>query len=1410
MHPLPHLPRVSRSPCAASLPPAPSPNGLLSLSAASSRNVTPPRYLCNLASAPRFARALWLGTRGGAMQGGGERGESGGSDGRSAKARERSAGSRRPWWRGAAVAAGRVGQRGVPTAAGVHGAAVLRLRPHRALRQGRHIRRAQLPGAPGAPLPPRPCSASPRSCHSSAPQLCVHRSFTNHHISSHHHPQSNHFPFLGLVLSPPPLPPLTARTGHCQVAANRAKGSVVSDSWRQDAQPMRTRQPSGEDMDVLELAAYGDMWHGTTRHPRTARSCKQPAARAIRRRAWPAAAHAARSHAQPAASCSKPPHAALRPLLPAACCLPPACCLLPPACCLPAACCLQPACLPACRLPAACLQPAFCLPATACLPTACSLPACLLAAYCRLPAACLPAAACLLNAYSLPACLLTACSLPACQPTRPPLPSSFLTGPRAGRQCTGFHTEQRCFARLSDAWRAKFPDATEFPNWVDLLRRDVPIFDLDYEAILAAMYALSVSAKGDCYLCVPPDPGITPGIAPAALGACESAPLGTAPAHALHTFTLDSGASHCFFRDSTTVTPLPAPVLVSLADPSGGPVLARSSTVLPCPAVPSGELSSLHLPSFSTNLVSNAVLQDAGVDTFTPGRQRVAICTCSQTGRHLATFARAPGSSLYTLTTTSRSIPYMHSRLLVSGLPMSLPPLPPSPAPPCIPCVEGRQRAAPHSSSFSPTEAPLQTLHLDRKGDVPDVLIPWIRATRLLLCEWFQSDFPVLRLHSDRGGEFSSDLLAAFCAEHGIRQTFTLPASPQQNGVAERRIGLVMEVARTSMIHAAAPHFLWPFAVRYAAHQLNLWPRVSLPETSPTLLWTGKVGDASRFWVWGARAFVRDTTADKLSPRAIPCIFLGFVPDTPGWQFYDPASRRRNAPRPPPPLFLAPGPPQVDPLPAPGPAPSGVSQVDPPAPAPVEVTGDSGPAASGAVPGGAELGGAESGGAEREEPGCAASGGAASGGAEPVCAEPGGAEFGGESPEGSANAFPRSPWSSPLRPRVPLTSQQLHDWYGRRQRRASAPQGSTAGGSSAGVAGPGGARTEGTGAAGAGGVVIEGTGAAEGAGAAGGTGAAGGAGGAGAAEGTGATSGAGAAEGTGTAGGAGVAEEPGATGGAGAAGAAGGARAAGGASATGAGGTAQQRLFFAPPSPSSQPPPDSALRRVLSLPSSTGLPLQPGSPLPAPSPYTEQTRGLAEHREPASRPVSPVRSGHSGHHVPRQWQPAVSGSHLVVRRPSSPPLRVPLLSPPVSSLPVVADPASDQFRAEHSTVTRLLAIVVSDPSFESAAASALVAELVEFAAACRLDYAASLVAESKSVCPPSVRGECALGTDVLEDRQEDLECLAAAAPHLVSMLLAPEGDPDAPDIPTPRSYAEAIAGEYSSQWQTAMDAEMAS
>ncbi|CAI7850647.1 unnamed protein product [Closterium sp. NIES-54] len=106
----------------------------------------------------------------------------------------------------------------------------------------------------------------------------------------------------------------------------------------------------------------------------------------------------------------------------------------------------------------------------------------------------------------------------------------------------------RCFFRLDDALRAEFGDEAKLPRWAKLLRSGVAIFDLDYDAILYAMYALSVSAEGDCYLCVPPDPCIEAAV----LGASDSFLPGIMPGEGLQTFTLDSGALRCFFCDSTT------------------------------------------------------------------------------------------------------------------------------------------------------------------------------------------------------------------------------------------------------------------------------------------------------------------------------------------------------------------------------------------------------------------------------------------------------------------------------------------------------------------------------------------------------------------------------------------------------------------------------------------------------------------------------------------------------------------------------------------------------------------------------------------------------------------------------------------------------------------------------------------
>ncbi|CAI7789027.1 unnamed protein product [Closterium sp. NIES-54] len=452
--------------------------------------------------------------------------------------------------------------------------------------------------------------------------------------------------------------------------------------------------------------------------------------------------------------------------------------------------------------------------------------------------------------------------------------------------------------------------------------------------------------------------------------------------------------------------------------------------------------------------------------------------------------------------------------------------------------------------------------------------------------------------------------------------------------------------------------------------------------------------------VWGSRAFVFDTSADKLSARAIPCVFLGYVLDAPGWQFYHPTSRRifpsqdvtfdesvpfyhlfpyHSAPPPPPPLFLASGHPPVDPLPPQGPAPSGVSQVDPlPSRAPVEVAVGSG-AAQGAASGGAASGGEEPGGVEPEgvEPGGADSEGVESGGAEPRGASLCGAGGAGVIAEAGGTGAPTA-------------------------------------------SGPGGARTGGTGAARTGGV-----------------------GGARAGDPT----------------------EPGAARAGGCCASSTGAGDAG-AGGAGVGGTGAHSPHYLLLLVTQSNPADlssvMSLRLVLSR-------------------LFILLVAILVH----VLLLSPARTlRHS----------VLPLFHCVF-------LCLLLLSP----LFLRSLTESDRARAASPTVSCLLATAVNDPSFESAAASSLIAELLDFAAACRLDYTIALVAS-----PPSVAGEYALRTDVVEDRQEDFKYLAAAVPRFASMLLAPEGDPDAPDIPTPRSYAEAITGPYSSQWQAAMDAKMAS
>ncbi|CAI7876481.1 unnamed protein product [Closterium sp. NIES-53] len=353
-----------------------------------------------------------------------------------------------------------------------------------------------------------------------------------------------------------------------------------------------------------------------------------------------------------------------------------------------------------------------------------------------------------------------------------------------------------------------------------------------------------------------------------------------------------------------TLTPLPTPVSIALAYPTSGPVTARYTTKLLCQAVYSGSLNGFHVPSFSRNLVGVRPLVSQHVGVWIEPFGETVVCVDGDTYVPLATFTAEPGSGLYTLhtgprgqqqqqllpltpVTVPRQVPASHQvaastqvaafgqvpvsgpgatscscrslahptvqwhhrmghpsiprlrtmsrQRLVLGLPRVLPSLPPSLAPPCGPYVEGRLRATPHSS-LRPATEPFETLHLD----------VWSPASR-------------------PGPERESFFLVVVDDYSHYTIVFPLPTKSDVNSTL---IQWLLTTADTRGRHVSCLH------------------------SNHGVFWTGSSGVALRFRVWGCLAIVRDTSADKILPRAVPCVFLGFPEDSSDYTFYHPPLHR--------------------------------------------------------------------------------------------------------------------------------------------------------------------------------------------------------------------------------------------------------------------------------------------------------------------------------------------------------------------------------------------------------------------------------------------------------------------------------------------------------------------------------------
>ncbi|RVW57166.1 Retrovirus-related Pol polyprotein from transposon TNT 1-94 [Vitis vinifera] len=126
-------------------------------------------------------------------------------------------------------------------------------------------------------------------------------------------------------------------------------------------------------------------------------------------------------------------------------------------------------------------------------------------------------------------------------------------------------------------------------------------------------------------------------------------------------------------------------------------------------------------------------------------------------------------------------------------------------------------------------------------------------------------------------------------SHHGILHQFLVLILLKQNGVAERKNRHLVETARTILLHSNVPFRFWGDAVLTACYLINRMPSSVLHDQIPHFL---LFPDQPLYFlpprVFGCTCFVHILTPgqDKLSAKAMKCLFLGYSRLQKGYRCY--------------------------------------------------------------------------------------------------------------------------------------------------------------------------------------------------------------------------------------------------------------------------------------------------------------------------------------------------------------------------------------------------------------------------------------------------------------------------------------------------------------------------------------------
>nr|GEZ77421.1 hypothetical protein [Tanacetum cinerariifolium] len=158
---------------------------------------------------------------------------------------------------------------------------------------------------------------------------------------------------------------------------------------------------------------------------------------------------------------------------------------------------------------------------------------------------------------------------------------------------------------------------------------------------------------------------------------------------------------------------------------------------------------------------------------------------------------------------------------------------------------------------------------LRSKDETSDFIIKFLKMIQVRL------KVPVCRIRTDNGTEFVNQTLREYYEEVGISHETSVARSPQQNGVVERRNRTLIEAARTMLIYAQAPLFLWAEAVATACFTQNHSIIRLRHRKTPYEILHSKLPDLSFFYVFGALCYPTNDS-ENLVPITSP--LTSYVP----------------------------------------------------------------------------------------------------------------------------------------------------------------------------------------------------------------------------------------------------------------------------------------------------------------------------------------------------------------------------------------------------------------------------------------------------------------------------------------------------------------------------------------------------